>query len=302
MPPEHLNTLWVTVDLSAAVVFAITGALVASRKQMDVIAFMWLGVVTGIGGGTVRDLLLGVPVFWVRDASPVIACLTASVFVHFTAHLVLSRYRLLLWLDALGLALVTIAGTAKGLDAGAGPVVAVVMGVITAAVGGIIRDIIGQEPSIILKREIYVTASVAGAVVYVLAMGAGVAKISAVLVGFTVAFGVRAFAIWFGWTLPAYRARAGRTLEDRQAGLKSAPVPFKTWCLKTLAIEDFGKRQPRKPPVHGLSDPRWYPQDLPRRGRSGERRVADNPERIVHGAAWPLGLREIHAAAHDCRP
>ncbi len=217
MTPEHLITLWTAVDLSAAVVFAITGALVASRKQMDVVAFMWLGVVTGIGGGTVRDLLLGVPVFWVRDPSPVIACLVASVVVHFTAHLVLSRYRLLLWLDALGLALVTIAGTAKGLDSGAGPVVAVVMGVITAAVGGIIRDIIGQEPSIILKREIYVTASVAGAVAYVLLIGGGTGKAVAAGLGFTVAVLVRALAIRRGWTLPAYRARAGRTLEQIDA-------------------------------------------------------------------------------------
>jgi uncharacterized membrane protein YeiH len=213
MPPEHLAPLWTAVDLSAAVVFAITGALVASRKQMDVVAFMWLGVVTGIGGGTVRDLLLGVPVFWVRDPSPVMACLVASVLVHFTAHLVMSRYRLLLWLDALGLALVTIAGTAKGLDAGAGPVVAVVMGVITAAVGGVIRDVIGQEPSIILKREIYVTASVVGAIAYVGLIGTGVGKGSAAGLGFAAAFAVRALAIRHGWTLPAYRARAGRTQE-----------------------------------------------------------------------------------------
>ena len=214
MPPEHLSSLWTAVDLSAAVVFAITGALVASRKQMDVVAFMWLGVVTGIGGGTVRDLLLGVPVFWVRDPSPVIACLVASVVVHFTAHLVMSRYRLLLWLDALGLALVTIAGTAKGLDAGAGPVVAVAMGVITAAVGGILRDIIGQEPSIILKREIYVTASVAGAVAYVLLIGAGLDRLPSAAIGFAVAFSVRAIAIRFGLSLPAYRSRAGRTPEE----------------------------------------------------------------------------------------
>jgi uncharacterized membrane protein YeiH len=205
------------LDLASAVVFAVTGALVASRKQMDVVAFMWLGVVTGVGGGTVRDLLLGVPVFWLRDASPVIACLVASVVVHFTAHLVLSRYRMLLWLDALGLALVTIAGTAKGLDAAAGPVIAVVMGVITAAVGGIIRDIIGQEPSIILKREIYVTASVAGAVVYVLAIGGGVAKSPAAAAGFVVCFLVRALAIRRGWTLPSYRARPGRTPADIDA-------------------------------------------------------------------------------------
>lgn len=214
MHPPQIATLLTAVDLAAAVVFAITGALVASRKQMDVVGFMWLGVVTGVGGGTVRDLLLSVPVFWVRDATPVVACIVASVLVHFTAHLVLSRYRLLLWLDAVGLALVTVAGTAKGLDAGAGPVVAVVMGVVTAAVGGIIRDVIGQEPSIILKREIYVTASVAGALAYVGMIGAGVDKAIAGAVGFASAFVVRAVAIQTGLTLPAYRPRAGRNLAD----------------------------------------------------------------------------------------
>jgi uncharacterized membrane protein YeiH len=111
---EQLTTVVMAVDLAACVVFATTGALVASRKQLDIVGFMWLGVITGVGGGTVRDLLLGVPVFWVRDASPVIACLLAAIVVHYTAHLVYSRYRWILWLDAAGLALVSITGTAKG--------------------------------------------------------------------------------------------------------------------------------------------------------------------------------------------
>jgi uncharacterized membrane protein YeiH len=206
----QLMTLTTAVDLAAAVVFAITGALVASRKQMDIVGFMWLGVVTGVGGGTVRDLLLGVPVFWVREPSPVVACLLASVVVHFSAHLVEYRYRLILWLDALGLALVTVAGTAKGLEVGAGAVVAVVMGVITGAVGGIIRDILGHEPSIILRREVYVTASVIGAVAYVVLVGAGAGPTAATIAGFGSVLTVRGCAIVFGWSMPVYRSRAGR--------------------------------------------------------------------------------------------
>jgi uncharacterized membrane protein YeiH len=198
------------LDLVAAVVFALTGALVASRKQMDIVGFMWLGVVTGVGGGTVRDLLLGVPVFWVRDVTPVIACLAAAVVTYFTAHHVNSRYRLILWLDAVGLALVTMAGTAKGLDAGTGPVVAVVMGVVTAAVGGIIRDILGQEPSIILRREIYVTASLAGACIYVALVGVGAGGVIAAVAGGAMTFTVRGLALAYGWAMPTYRARAGR--------------------------------------------------------------------------------------------
>lgn len=209
-----LSTLLTIVDLSSSIVFAVTGALVASRKQMDVVGFMWLGVVTGIGGGTLRDVLLDVPVFWVRDATPLIACLIASIAVYFSAHLLDSRYRLLLWLDAMGIALVTVAGTAKGLDAGAGPVVAVVMGVLTAAAGGIIRDILGQEPSIILRREIYVTASVLGAIVYVALVGVGADRTSAAVAGAAAAFAIRGLAIARGWSLPTYRSRAGRTAEE----------------------------------------------------------------------------------------
>lgn len=205
-----VQSLLPLLDLLAAGVFAVTGALVASRKEMDLVGFLWLGVVTGVGGGTVRDLLLGVPVFWVRDATPVVVSLLASAAVYFTAHLVQSRYRLILWLDALGLALVTVAGTAKGLDAGAGPVVAVVMGVITASVGGIFRDILGHEPSIILRREIYVTASLTGAIGYVASIGAGIGNLEAALVGGALVFVIRALALTFGLSLPTYRARAGR--------------------------------------------------------------------------------------------
>lgn len=197
------------VDLMAAAVFAVTGALVASRKQMDIVGFLWLGVVTGVGGGTVRDLLIGAPVFWVLDPSPVIACLMAALAIYFTAHTLSSRYRAILWLDALGLALVTIAGTAKALDAGTGTLVAVVMGVITAVVGGIIRDVLGQEPSIILRREIYVTASLLGAIAFAALMATGVERLLAGAIGGLIVLSVRGLGISLGWSLPTYRARPG---------------------------------------------------------------------------------------------
>jgi uncharacterized membrane protein YeiH len=214
---DAATALLPVLDLIAAAVFALTGALVASRKQLDIVAFMWLGVITGIGGGTVRDLLLGVPVFWVRDSTPLLVCLAASVATYGAAHLVQSRYRLLLWLDAVGLALVTVAGTAKALALGTGPVVAVVMGVITAALGGVIRDLLGQEPSIILRREIYVTAALAGAVAFVSLMAAGTTQAVAALVGGGLAFAIRGAAIRLGWSMPTYRARAGRSLDEIDA-------------------------------------------------------------------------------------
>lgn len=203
------------LDLAAAVVFATTGALVASRKEMDILGFMWLGVITGIGGGTLRDLLLGLPVFWVQDATPVALCLLVAGLVHFAAHRVSSRYRLLLYLDAFGMALVTIAGAAKGLDAGAGPLVALVMGVITASFGGILRDLLGQEPSILLRRDIYVSASAAGAALFLASLAAGLPREGAMAAGLVTAAGIRGLALWFNWALPVYRARPGRKPDDR---------------------------------------------------------------------------------------
>lgn len=210
MTGEAFQSLLMALDLAAVAVFAVTGALVASRKEMDVVGFLWLGVVTGIGGGTFRDVLLGVPVFWVREPMYVIAAVGASILVFFTAHLAHSRYRLLLWLDAIGLAMVSVLGAAKGIDAGVGPVVAIVMGVITAVLGGIIRDLLGHEPSILLKKEIYVTASLLGALVYVVAIGFGAGRLLAAAAGFAAALILRGFAMSRGWSLPAYRSRPGR--------------------------------------------------------------------------------------------
>src|SRR3546814_1521622 len=101
-----LAQLSVAVDCLAAVAFAVSGALVASRKELDIVGFMWLAVLTGVGGGTLRDLLLDVPVFWVVEPLHVVACIATAVVVHFIAPLIEQRYRLVLWFDALGLALV----------------------------------------------------------------------------------------------------------------------------------------------------------------------------------------------------
>jgi uncharacterized membrane protein YeiH len=142
-------------DVLAAVVFAVSGALVASRKGLDVMAFMWFAVITGVAGGTVRDLILNVPVFWVQNPVHVSACLVTAVVMHFVAPLVESRYRTVLWFDTFGLALVTVAGTVKASDVGAPALVAIAMGAITGSVGGIIRDTLGHVPSVLLGHEIY---------------------------------------------------------------------------------------------------------------------------------------------------
>jgi len=215
-----LAQLSVSVDILAAVSFAVSGALVASRKGLDILGFVWLAVLTGVGGGTLRDLLLGVPVFWVAEPLHVMACIATAVVVHFIAPLIESRYRLVLWFDALGLALVTVAGTAKGLDNGTGALVAVAMGVVTGSVGGIIRDLVGNEPSVILRHEIYVTASVLGACAYVLLILLALPALEAAVAGVLITFIVRGLAITFNWSLPAYRHRPGRPVGEIDAGRK----------------------------------------------------------------------------------
>lgn len=209
-----LSSLTQATDLLAAVSFAVTGSLVASRKNMDIIGFMWLAVVTGVGGGTVRDIILDVPVFWVLDPIHAIACLVTAVFVFFLVPFIESRRRTVLWFDAIGLALVTVVGTAKGMDHNVGPFVAVVMGVITATVGGVVRDVIGNEPSVVVRREIYVTAALLGGSTYVLLFSLDFSGMMAAIGSFLVTFVVRSLAMIFQWQLPSFPG-SDRSADDK---------------------------------------------------------------------------------------
>jgi uncharacterized membrane protein YeiH len=196
------------LDWFGVIVFAISGALVASRKQMDLTGFALLGTVTGIGGGTVRDLLLGqLPVFWVQGPAYLVTCVLVSGVVFLTAHIPQSRYRLLLWFDAFGLALFAASGAERALLAGSGPIVAVVMGVITATFGGILRDVLGAETPVILSREVYVTAALLGAIVFVASSGLGFSREAALGAGISAGFALRGAALHWGWSLPRYRPR-----------------------------------------------------------------------------------------------
>jgi uncharacterized membrane protein YeiH len=201
------QTATAMLDWLGIVVFAVTGALVASRKQMDVVGFVVLGTATGIGGGTLRDVLLGLPVFWVREPAYLVTCALASVLVFFAAHIPQSRYRYLLWLDAIGLALFAVTGAEKAAQAGAGATVAVAMGVTTATFGGIVRDLLGGETPVILAREIYASAALAGAAILVALTAAGAPREFAVGSGFAIALVIRAAALRYGWSLPRYRPR-----------------------------------------------------------------------------------------------
>ncbi|MEQ8398153.1 trimeric intracellular cation channel family protein [Thalassobaculum sp.] len=202
---------WVAwLDLLGVAVFAATGALVASRKQMDLVGFGLMASATGIGGGTLRDVLLERPVFWIADGRYLAVCLGIAVLIYLTAHIVQRRFVVLLWADAIGISAYAVMGAELGLRAGAAPPVAVVLGVMTATFGGLIRDVLCQETPLILRREIYATAVAAGAGAYVITLSLGAEKPLAAILGFAIGFAVRAGGIGFGWSLPTYRPRPGR--------------------------------------------------------------------------------------------
>jgi uncharacterized membrane protein YeiH len=196
-----------TLDYAAVAVFGASGALAAARRKHDIITFGFFAAITGVGGGTLRDLLLDAPVFWVARPAYIVVCLAVA-----TAVWVLGsgqrREVVLNWLDNLGMSAYAVVGALKAVTLGAPPLTAVILGVMTATCGGIIRDVLAEEPSVLLKREIYVTAALAGAAVftglYLLGLGAWLAG----LAGFLVAFALRAGAILLGWRLPAFPGRS----------------------------------------------------------------------------------------------
>lgn len=204
------QTVTTTLDWLGIVAFTTTGALVASRKQMDVVGFIVLGTVTGVAGGTLRDLLLGLPVFWVREPAYLVTCGLVSIVTFFAAHIPESRYRYLLWFDAVGLALFAVIGAEKASQAGSGAVVAVTMGVMTATFGGMLRDLLAGDGPVIFSREIYASAALAGAAMFVGLIALHAPREVAIGCGFACALFARGAALRYGWSLPRYRRRSGR--------------------------------------------------------------------------------------------
>jgi uncharacterized membrane protein YeiH len=204
------------LDAAGVFVFAVSGAITASRKQLDIVGFVFVASVTGIGGGTVRDLVLGRdPVFWIVAPEYLYVTTAAAVLVYFTAHLVERRYTVLLWADAIGLALFSVLGARIALLTGTGPVVAVLMGVMTATMGGLIRDVVCNEQPLILAREIYATAAALGAGVTVAMLALDLPAVAAEAAGIGAALAARGAAIQFGLSIPVYKARPGRPPPER---------------------------------------------------------------------------------------
>jgi uncharacterized membrane protein YeiH len=199
------------LDYGSVIVFALTGALVASRAQLDVVGFVFVACLTAVGGGTLRDVVLDRPVFWVAEPSFVVAAGVAAVVVFFTAHLLESRYAALVWLDACALAVAVPAGVAAALALGQPWGIVVIMGIATGCFGGLMRDVVCNEVPLVLKQgELYVTCALAGAMVAVVMVGAGFAPGMALVACGVATFALRAGSMALGWRLPVYRARPPR--------------------------------------------------------------------------------------------
>lgn len=201
---EAARPLLAALDYAGVAVFAASGALAAARAKQTIVTFAFFAAVTGVGGGTVRDLLIGAPVFWVYRSDYLGVCMIAAGAVWLLRG---DRFRetALLWLDAVGLAAYAVIGAAKALSYGVPPLAAVAMGVLTASFGGIVRDVLAGTPSILLRREIYVSAAALAALVYVALHLAGIAEVFAGLVGAGAGFALRAAALRWNLALPGYR-------------------------------------------------------------------------------------------------
>ncbi len=202
--PAALGPILDFLDMAGIAVFALSGALLAAVKKQTVVTFVFFAVVTGVGGGTVRDLLIGAPVFWVHDNATLLICFGAALAL-WLLPAKLWKGKTLDWLDAVGLAAYSTYGAAKGLAFGLETIPAFGMGVLTGCFGGIIRDVLAGEPSILMRPELYVTAAGLSAATYVGLTRAGVEPGLAAIIAALAGFALRGLAILRGWALPAYQ-------------------------------------------------------------------------------------------------
>lgn len=200
------------LDYAAVFIFGLTGALAASRAQLDIVGFVFLACLTAVGGGTLRDVILNRDqVFWIADPGMIFSASLAAILVFFTAHLLESRLRALEWLDAFALSAAVPAGVGVAMSMGQAWPIVVIMGIATGTFGGLMRDVVCNEVPLVLKKgELYATAAFAGALAAVL-MGLLTEVLPLILLTCAVCtFLLRAGSLRLGWCLPVYRSRPPR--------------------------------------------------------------------------------------------
>ncbi|MFO6423471.1 trimeric intracellular cation channel family protein [Motilimonas sp. KMU-193] len=194
--------MWYFFGLAAVFTFAATGVLAASRKRVDLISVLLTGMITALGGGTLRDLLIGQPVFWLVDETYLWVALLGSLVTFITEPSMRKRYHWVLYLDGLGIALFSIQAIDKVQDVGFSATVAVLMSVITAIMGGVMRDVMTGHTTLLSTKELYATPVLLGSILYVTLKAMDVNYDLAAVTGFLVVFVVRFIAIRFNVTYP----------------------------------------------------------------------------------------------------
>lgn len=211
---QALGVLENILEYSGVVAFAISGALLASRKRMDLVGVVGLGTIVAVGGGTTRDLLLGQPVFWVQNPTfAIVGAVTGLATIPLVRTGVLrlaDRYHLVQLFDAAGMALFVVVGTSIALNTGANAVSAVIIGVVAGVGGGILRDVLANElPSVLTDGQFYASAALFGAVIYVLLSQAEVSRLVTVWLPIAVIFLVRGLSLRFHWGVPNIELEPG---------------------------------------------------------------------------------------------
>ncbi len=205
-------TLLAALDYTSVFIFALTGALVASRAQLDIVGFVFVACLTAVGGGTIRDVLLNRdPVFWIANPEFIAVGAIAALIVFLTAHKLESRMRGIIWLDAAALAVAVPAGVGVAVSLGHSGTVVVIMGISTGCFGGLMRDVVCNEVPLVLKQgELYVTCALTGALAATGALELDLGLPAALIACAVTTFALRAGSIGLGWQLPIYKSRPPR--------------------------------------------------------------------------------------------
>ena len=207
----RLPTSFVVIEFIGTFAFAISGIRLASAKHFDVFGAWIVGMATAIGGGTFRDLMLGVNPFWMTNSIYFICCGIAVLWVMAFGKYLIRQKNTLFIFDTIGLALFNVIGIEKTLNMGFPYWTAITMGTITGAAGGVIRDVFINEVPLIFRKEIYALACVAGGLIYILGVKLGMsAEVNALLSSFMVIF-IRVLAVKYHWVLPRLKGEEDLT-------------------------------------------------------------------------------------------
>ncbi len=201
----HFDSIIYFTSLVGVFVFALTGALAAAEKQLDILGFVFFAVIIGTGGGTLRDLLIGAPVFWIAAPEYLYLCSAAGIAAWFLVNPLNNAQPTMLWLDAAGVAIFSVLGASKAAAIGLDPLVCIVMGTITATFASLMRDVILNRDPLLLGQEIYVTPTLIGGAALLGLSALELGRPLAFTIAVCVAFLMRAGAIVFNWRLPAHR-------------------------------------------------------------------------------------------------